>query len=52
MQEFLSALWTAFSSFVEMLFELPFYGGVSYGHLLLAVYIVALVFSFLIGRVK
>lgn len=52
MEDFLTSMWTAFASFVQMLFELPFYGGISYGHLILAIYIAALVFGFLIGRVK
>ena len=52
MLDFIQALITIFGRFVRMLFELPFYGNVTYGYLLLAIYIVALVLFFLVGRLR
>lgn len=52
MADFLESLIEIFGKYVVMLFELPFYGNVTYGYLLLAIYIAALILSFIIGRMK
>ena len=52
MADFFDLIWQIFRSFVSMLFELPFYGSISYGHLILAIYIAALVLGFFISHVK
>lgn len=52
MLDYLNTVISSFGKFVTMLFELPFYGGVSWGYMLLALYIVALLLIFLGGRYK
>ena len=52
MLEFLNSLIEIFKKYVVMLFSLPFYGNVTFGYLLLAIYISALVLGFIIGRMK
>lgn len=52
MLDFWETLIQIFGKFVYMLFELPFYGNVTYGFLLLAIYIAVLIFGFVIGRMK
>lgn len=42
----------AFGEFVSMFFELPFIGPVSYGHMILGLYVSAVVLFFLMGRLK
>lgn len=41
-----------FKDFIDMLFRLPFYGSISYGHMLLAIYFSALIFFMIAGRLK
>ena len=48
----LNTVISCFGKYVKMLFELPFYGTVSWGYMLLALYIVALLLIFLGGRYK
>lgn len=52
MLEFIEAMIKIFGNFVKMFFELPFYGNVTYGYLLLAIYVAAVILFFLIGRMK
>ncbi len=52
MFEFVTAMIDIFAKFVKMLFELPFYGNVTYGYLLLAIYVAAIILFFLIGRMR
>lgn len=52
MLDYLNTVISCFGKFVMMLFELPFYGSVSWGYMLLALYIVALLLIFLGGRYK
>lgn len=52
MLEFISSLIEIFGKFVKMLFQLPFYGTVTYGYLLLAIYITAIILIFIVGRIK
>jgi len=52
MLDWLMGIAEIFGNFVKMLFELPFYGSVSYGYILLAVYVMALILIFLGGRFK
>lgn len=52
MLEFIETVIDIFGKFVRMLFNLPFYGSVTYGYLLLAIYVAAIVLIFLMGRMK
>lgn len=52
MLDFINTMIEIFGKFVKMLFALPFYGNVTYGYLLLAIYIAAIILLFLIGRMK
>ena len=52
MLDFIVALIEIFGKFVKMFFELPFYGNVTYGYLLLGISITAMVFYFLISRMR
>lgn len=52
MLDFIVALIDIFGKFVKMLFELPFYGNVTYGHLILAIYIAAIILFYVIGHMK
>ncbi|MCM1342670.1 MAG: hypothetical protein NC305_04010 [Lachnospiraceae bacterium] len=52
MLEYFSTVIRAFGSFVAMLFELPFIGAISYGHMILGLYVSAVVLLYLVGRVK
>lgn len=52
MLDFFITVIRAFGSFVAMLFELPFVGSVSYGHMILGLYVAAVVLFYLIGRLK
>jgi len=50
MLDFIQTMIKIFGDFVKMFLAAPFYGTVSYGYLLLAIYIVAIILIFLIGR--
>lgn len=52
MMDFFMAVIQAFGSFVSMLFDLPFVGAVSYGHMILGLYVSAVVLFYLVGRLK
>lgn len=52
MLDYFTSVINAFGQFVSMLFELPFIGAISFGHMLLGLYVSAVVFFYLIGRVK
>lgn len=52
MLDCIKALINAFGSFVKVLFELPFIPPLSFGHMLLAIYVVGMILIFLIGKVK
>lgn len=52
MLDYFTTVINAFGRFVAMLFELPFIGAVSYGHMILALYISAVVLIFLGGKFK
>lgn len=52
MLDFINTMIQIFGKFVKMLFELPFYGNVTFGYLLLAIYIAAIILIFLIGRMR
>lgn len=52
MLDFLKALIGSFGEFVSLLFTLPFYGNVSYGHMLLALYVTAMVLIYLGGKFR
>lgn len=52
MLDYFMAVIQAFGDFISMLFELPFIGSVSYGHMILGLYISAIVLFYLVGRVK
>lgn len=52
MLDYFTAVINAFGRFVSMFFDLPFMGSVSYGHMILALYISAVVLFFLGGRFK
>lgn len=52
MLDYLNTVISCFGKYVKMLFELPFYGTLSWGYMLLALYIVALLLIFLGGRYK
>lgn len=52
MLDWLDFVASMFGKFVQMLFRLPFYGDVSYGFMLVAVYVIALLLVFLVGRLK
>lgn len=52
MLDFVSALLSAFGEFVKMLFALPFYGNISYGNMLVAIYVIGMILFFLIGRMR
>lgn len=42
----------AFGDFVSMLFDLPFIGPVSYGYMILGLYVSAVVLFYLVRRLK
>ena len=52
MLDYFTTVIRAFGSFVAMLFELPFIGAVSYGHMILGLYVSAVVLFYLVGRLK
>lgn len=52
MLDWFKALANIFNSFVKMLFDLPFYGGVTFGYVLLAVYVIALILIYVGGKFK
>ncbi len=52
MLDFIHAILNAFAQYVRMLFQLPFYGSVTWGYALLALYIIALILFVLGGRFK
>lgn len=52
MLDYFTTVIRAFGSFVSMLFELPFIGAVSYGHMILGLYVSALVLFRLIGSLR
>lgn len=52
MLDYLNTIISCFGKFVKMLFELPFYGGISWGYMLLTLYIIAVLFIFLGGHYK
>lgn len=52
MLDFINAMIEIFGKFVKMIFELPFYGNVTYGYLILAIYVAAIILFFLIGRMR
>lgn len=52
MLDYFNAVIRAFGSFVSMLFELPFIGAISYGHMILGLYVSAMVLFYLVRRIK
>lgn len=52
MLDYFTAVINAFGKFVSMLFTLPFIGAVSYGHMILGLYVSAVVLFYLVRRVK
>lgn len=52
MIEFLGIVIESFGKYVTMLFELPFYGTVSWGIMLLSLYIFAVILGYLGSRYK
>lgn len=52
MLDFINVILNAFKSYVLMLFQLPFYGSVTWGYALLALYIIALILFIVGGRFK
>lgn len=52
MLDFIHGILLAFAQFVKMLFDLPLYGSVTWGYALLALYIIALILFFTVGRFK
>lgn len=52
MLDYFNTIIQAFGNFVAMLFELPFIGAVSYGHMILGLYVSAVVLFYLVGRLK
>lgn len=52
MLDYLNTIISSFGKFVMMLFDLPFYGSISWGYMLLTLYIIAVLFIFLGGHYK
>ena len=52
MLDYLNTIISSFGKFVKMLFGLPFYGSISWGYMLLSLYIIAVLLFFLGGRYK
>lgn len=52
MQQFFTTIFAVLKSIIDMLFELPFIGSVSYGHMLIAIYLIALLLFIIVGRLK
>lgn len=52
MLDYFTAVINAFGKFVSMLFDLPFIGAVSYGHMILGLYVSSVVLIYLGGKFK
>lgn len=52
MLDWFNALITLLQEFIQQLFDLPFYGNISAGNILLAVAIVSVLFTVLIQKIK
>lgn len=51
MLEWLNFWITSFGAFISMLFRLPFYGDVMYGHMTVAIGVFGIVLTFVVSRV-
>lgn len=52
MLDWFNALWTLFKEFLELLLDLPFYGSVTIGFVIVAIMMFGVVFRIFIERIK
>lgn len=52
MLDWFNALFSIFADFIRMLFELPFFGAISFGYLLVAIILFGMIFKLFIEDIK
>lgn len=52
MLDWFNSLWTLFKEYLQLLLQLPFYGSITVGYVIVAIMMFAVVFRIFIERIK